>query len=283
MDIYHRFCVIVSLIQKQTNRIWELHYTLKITKPWNYLDHLGFTCLIAMVGTSTGHSILIVLWSPLAETATYIAYTQFWWQWQCNGMARWPSSLSPWCASHPRVRHSLQRPSSPISGTSRTPCTFYIIFCAAQHWGKLKISSQLKKKHVLGENLLQPPHLPHSTFNLPSSKKPPDTGYHGCNQGHLENRISLFMIGSLHDNWQFCALRTWLSSRKDWWEKLLVALLANHHPARPDHHPSQELNTILTSGLTVRQWSWSLAWKSTDLYLYRWFMSEIRHHDRGRK
>ena len=33
MDIYHRFCVIVSLIQKQTNRIWELHYTLKITKP----------------------------------------------------------------------------------------------------------------------------------------------------------------------------------------------------------------------------------------------------------
>ena len=86
MDIYHRFCVIVSsLIQKQTNRIWELHYTLKITKPWNDLDHLAFTCLIAMVGTSTGHSILIVLWSPLAETATYIAYTQFWWQWQCNG------------------------------------------------------------------------------------------------------------------------------------------------------------------------------------------------------
>ena len=93
--------------------------------------------------------------------------------------------------------------------------------------------------------------------------------------GHLENRISLsFMMGSLHDNWQFCALRTCLSSRKDWWEKLLVALLANHHPARPDHHPSQELNTILTSGLTVRQWSWSLAWKSTDLYLYRWFMSD---------
>ena len=158
---------------------------------------------------------------------------------------------------------------------------YYFLCCTTLR--KTKNIFTAKKKHVLAENLLQPPHLPHSTFNLPSSKKPPDTGYHGCNQGHLENRISLFMIGSLHDNWQFCALRTWLSSRKDWWEKLLVALLANHHPARPDHHPSQELNTILTSGLTVRQWSWSLAWKSTDLYLYRWFMSEIRHHDRGRK
>ena len=183
MDIYHRFCVIVSLIQKQTNRIWELHYTLKITKPWNYLDHLAFTCLIAMVGTSTGHSILIVLWSPLAETATYIAYTQFWWQWQWNDLP--PNLLGARPIQESATPSNVHPPPSPALPALLAP---FILFCAAQHWGKLKISSQLKKKHVLGENLLQPPHLPHSTFNLPSSKKPPDTRYHGCN--HLENRIS---------------------------------------------------------------------------------------------
>ena len=139
--IYHRFCVIVSLIQKQTNRIWELHYTLKITKPWNYLDHLGFTCLIAMVGTSTGHSILIVLWSPLAETATYIAYTQFWWHWQWHGDLP-PNLLGARPIQESATPSNVHPPPSPALPALLAP---FILFCAAQHWGKLKISSQLKK------------------------------------------------------------------------------------------------------------------------------------------